>query len=127
MTRLNSRTNQTMRIHKLFIVLSGVGLSACSGVLDIPPTSSVASEAAIADAVGARAALQGAYAGLQANGLYGHAIIDWTEVLSDNMRHTGTFDQYADADNHLLRSDDIEVETIWDDAYDEINRANQII
>ena len=127
MTRLNFRTNQIMRIHKLLLVVSAVGLSACNGVLDVPPTSSVASEAAIADAAGARAALQGAYAGLQANGLYGHGIVDWPEVLSDNMRHTGTFDTYADADNHLLRSDNIEVETIWDAAYDEINRANQII
>lgn len=116
-----------MRIHKLLLVLSAAGLSACSSVLDVPPTSSVASEVAISDAVGARAALQGAYAGLQQGGLYGHRIVDWTELLSDNLRHVGTFDDYADADNHLLRSDNNTVATIWNAAYNEINRVNQII
>ena len=53
---------------------------------------------AIVDAVGARAALAGAYAALQSNGLYGHTIVDWTELLSDNLRIVGTFDDYADAD-----------------------------
>jgi hypothetical protein len=127
MRRLNIRITQIMRINKLVLVLSAVGLSACSDVLDVPPTSSVASETAIVDAVGARAALAGAYSGLQANGLYGHTIVDWTEVLSDNMRHTGTFDTYADADNHLLRSDNGTVRNLWNAAYDEINRANQIL
>ncbi|HJQ12822.1 MAG TPA: RagB/SusD family nutrient uptake outer membrane protein [Gemmatimonadaceae bacterium] len=116
-----------MRINKLLLVLSAVGLSACSNTLDVPPTSSISSEVAITDAVGARAALQGAYAGLQQAGLYGHDLVDWTEVLSDNARWVGTFDDYGDADQHLLRSDNFRAETIWDDAYDEINRVNQII
>lgn len=127
MTLLNSRTNQIMRIHKLLPVLAGAALSACSNVLDVPPTSSIAAEVAIADAAGARAALQGAYSGLQQAGLYGHALIVWTELLSDNARHVGTFNDYADADNHLLRSDNGESETIWNAAYNEINRVNQII
>ena len=116
-----------MRINKLMLVLSAVGLSACSGVLDVPPTSSVNSATAIADAAGARAALAGAYSGLQAAGLYGHTIVDWTDVLSDNLRHVGTFDNYADADNHLVRSDNFSVASIWNAAYDEINRANQLL
>ena len=127
MTRLNSRTNQIMRIHKLLLVLAAAGLSACSDVLDVSPTSSVSSDVAISDAVGARAALQGAYGGLQQGGLFGHRIVDWTELLSDNLRHVGTFDDYADADNHLLRSDNNTVATIWNAAYNEINRVNNII
>ncbi|HEY1953320.1 MAG TPA: RagB/SusD family nutrient uptake outer membrane protein [Gemmatimonadaceae bacterium] len=116
-----------MRINKFLLIAATVGLGACSGVLDVPPTSSVAAETAIADASGARAALAGAYSGLQAGGLYGHRIVDWTDLLSDNLRHVGTFDDYADADNHLLRSDNVTVELIWDAAYDDINRVNQII
>src|SRR3954462_3794933 len=127
MTYLNFRTHQIMQINKLLVVAAAVGLVACNGVLDVPPTTSVSAESAIVDAAGARAALAGAYSGLQASGLYGHRIVDWTDLLSDNLRHTGTFDDYADADNHLLRSDNGTVETIWDAAYDDINRANQII
>jgi hypothetical protein len=127
MRNLKFRTHSIMRINKLMLALAAIGLSACSGVLDIPPTSSIASATAISDAAGARAALAGAYAGLQAGGLYGHRIIDWTDLLSDNLQHVGTFDDYADADNHLLRSDNATVGLIWNAAYDDINRVNQII
>jgi len=112
---------------KLLLVLSAAGLSACGSVLDVPPSSSVPSETAISDAAGAKAALAGAYAGLQQSGLYGHTIVDWTEVLSDNMRFVGTFDNYADADAHLLRADNFSVAGVWNDTYDEINRVNEII
>jgi hypothetical protein len=111
-----------------FLLLCGVAaISACSSVLDVPPTSAVPSETAISDAAGARAALAGAYAGLQQNGLYGHTIVDWTEVLSDNGRFVGTFDNYADADANALRADNASVSSIWNAAYDVINRANELI
>jgi hypothetical protein len=115
-----------MRI-KLLLLLSAFGVTACSSVLDVPPTSSVPSETAIADAVGARAALAGAYAGLQSTRLYGHTIVDWTDLLSDNLRFVGTFDNYADADANQLRADNASVAGIWNGAYDAINRANELI
>lgn len=115
-----------MRI-KILLLLSAVGLSACSSVLDVPPTSSVPSNTAIADAVGARAALAGAYAALQSGRLYGQTIVDWTEVLSDNARFVGTFDNYAEADANALRSDNFSVAGIWNGEYDGINRVNEII
>lgn len=115
-----------MRI-KLLLLLSAVGLGACSNVLDVPPTSSVPSETAITDAVGARAALTGAYAALQSDRLYGHTIVDWTETLSDNARFVGTFDNYADADANALRADNFSVTSVWNGAYDAINRVNEII
>jgi starch-binding outer membrane protein, SusD/RagB family len=112
---------------KLLLILAAAGLSACSEVLDVPPTSSVPSETAIADAAGARAALAGAYAGLQSNSLYGHTIIDWTELLSDNLRFVGTFDNYAEADANALRADNFSVGNMWNAAYNEINRVNEIL
>lgn len=109
------------------LVFSAVALAACSEVLDVPPTSSVPSETAISDAAGARAALAGAYAGLQLNGLYGHTLLDWTETLSDNARFVGTFDNYADADANALRAENQSVAGIWNASYDVINRANNLI
>lgn len=113
--------------NKSLLLLSAIALGACSSVLDVSPTSSVASDVAIVDAVGARAALAGAYGGLIANGLYGHTIVDWTEVLSDNLQHVGTFDDYADADLNQLRADNNSVESIWDASYNAINRVNEIL
>src|SRR5436305_10904955 len=125
MRHLNQQMHQLMR-KKLFLLFGAAALSACSSVLDVPPTSSIPSETAISDAAGAEAALAGAYAGLQANGLYGHTLIDWTEVLSDNARFTGTFDNYGDADANALRADNASVTSIWNAAYAEINRDNEI-
>lgn len=112
---------------KLLILSSAVLFTACSSVLDVPPTSSVPSNIAINDAIGARAALAGAFQALQAGGSYGHRIIDWTELLSDNMRFTGTFDDYADAEVHILRSDNATNTLIWEAMYNGINRANQLL
>lgn len=112
---------------KTLLLSSATLLAACSSVLDVNPTSAVPAEVAIADAIGAKAALAGAYAALQAGGSYGHRIVDWTELLSDNMRFTGTFDDYADADAHILRSDNNTATLIWNAQYDGINRANQIL
>jgi hypothetical protein len=113
--------------NKFLLVFSAAALAACSDVLDVPPTSSVPSETAIIDAAGARAALAGAYAGLQANGQYGHTLLDWTETLSDNARFVGTFDNYADADANALRADNASVGSVWNASYDAINRANNLI
>jgi len=113
--------------NKLLLLAGAVALGACSSVLDVPPTSSVPSETAISDAAGARAALSGAYAGLQQAGLYGHTLVDWTEVLSDNGRFVGTFDNYADADALAERADNSSAASIWNASYDEINRANELI
>jgi starch-binding outer membrane protein, SusD/RagB family len=126
MRNLNLRIHQIMR-NKSLLLLSAIALGACSSVLDVSPTSSVASDVAIVDAVGARAALAGAYSALTANGLYGHTIVDWTEVLSDNLQHVGTFDDYADADLNQLRADNASNTTIWNASYDAINRDNQIL
>jgi hypothetical protein len=126
MRQLNPRILQIMR-SKLLLIISAAAVSACSNVLDTPPTSEVPAETAISDAVGARAALAGAYAGLQANRLYGHSIVDWPELLSDNLEFEGTFDNYAEADAHLLRSDNASVAFLWNGEYDVINRVNQII
>ncbi|MGH7652058.1 MAG: RagB/SusD family nutrient uptake outer membrane protein [Gemmatimonadaceae bacterium] len=113
--------------NKSLLFLFAAAVTACSSVLDVVPTGSIPSETAIVDAVGARAALAGAYAGLQSGGLYGQRLLVWTELLSDNSQHVGTFDDYADADANRLRADNNADGVIWNAAYDEINRANEII
>jgi starch-binding outer membrane protein, SusD/RagB family len=124
---LNFRINQIMRINTLFLLVCGLGLGACNGVLDAPPTTNVPAATAIVDAPGARAALAGAYSGLQSANLYGEVLGDWVDLLSDNLRHTGTFDDYAQADKHQLRADNGQVQSTWDAAYDDINRANELL
>jgi starch-binding outer membrane protein, SusD/RagB family len=113
--------------NKTLLLLIAAALTACSGILDVPPSSSVPSNVAISDAAGARSALNGAYAGLQLGSYYAETFVDFVELLSDNARHTGTFDDYKDADQYQMRAENISVGLMWDDIYDAINRTNEII
>jgi len=112
---------------RLLSLLLPVALAGCSSILDVTPKNTVPDATAIADASGAHSALNGAYAGLQSLAYYGESYVVFSEVLSDNATHTGTFTSYADADNHQLASDNTEVSAIWTAIYDDVNRTNEII
>lgn len=115
-----------MRPRLLSLVLP-LALAGCSSVLDVTPTSTVPEATAISDAASATSALNGAYSALQSLAYYGESYVVFTELLSDNAEHSGTFTSYADADNHQIASDNTEVSAMWTAAYDAINRTNQII
>lgn len=115
-----------MRLKSLAFI-TPLCLAACSSVLDVPPTDSIPAETAISDVFGARTALVGAYQVLQGSGYYGETLINWTEVVSDNARKSGTLTSFGEADLNSIRADNAEVAALWNDLYDGINRANQII
>jgi hypothetical protein len=106
-----------------------VTLGACDtdSLLDLQPLDEISSDIAIVDAQSARAALYGAYSGLQSTSYYGGDYVLWSETLTDNLRHEGTFDSYADADLLFMRPDMGAIDGIWTSIYNAINRANQII
>src|SRR2546423_12795945 len=87
----------TMRAKTLLPIIAAAALTACGSVLDVPPTSSVPSELAINDAIGARAALAGAYAGLQAGGAYWPRNNLWAGIGADKLRPTRNLDDFARA------------------------------
>jgi hypothetical protein len=104
-----------------------VGLAACNSALDVAPSSSIPTATAITDAAGARAALTGAYAALQAGGLYYGGLVTFPEVASDNGQFSGTLTGYADADHNAMHADNTQVASIWSDSYAAINRDNEIL
>lgn len=112
---------------KVLLLALPFGLAACSDVLDVSPTNSIPAATAISDVFGARTALTGAYAALQSSGYYGESYVNFTEVLSDNSRASGTLTTFADADANKLRADNSQVAAMWNTTYDAINRVNQII
>jgi len=113
--------------YRLPLVVACVSLAACSSVLDVEPTSSIAAETAITDIFGARTALVGAYQALQSGNYYGESFVNFTEVVSDNALKSGTLTNFADADANALRADNTEVASMWNAVYDAINRANELI
>ncbi len=115
-----------MQIKHLALVLP-FAVAGCSSVVDVTPTSSIPEASAISDALGARSALNGAYAALQRPGYYYLGLPVFPEAASDNANHPGTLTSFADADLNQIRSDNTQVEVIWDDIYNAVNRSNQLI
>ena len=117
-----------MRIRYLLLPAALLAaVAGCKSTLDVDPTSVVAEDEAIVDAVSARAALAGAYDALQSTSYYAEMMLTWGELSADNALHTGTFTSYADADQNVLTSDNGQMEATWDALYRAINRANVII
>ena len=115
-----------MRTTRLLPVLL-IGLAACDSILDVEPTTAVSEERAITDLASARAALAGVYDALTDDNYYGGDFVYFTDLSSDDVKHTGTFASFGDADKHQLRADNGSVEAIWTAIYRAIGRANVLI
>lgn len=115
-----------MRNTRLLPVLL-LGLAACDSILDVEPTTAVSEERAITDLASARAALAGVYDALTDDNYYGGDFVYFTDLSSDDVKHTGTFASFGDADKHQLRADNGTVEAIWTAIYRAIGRANVLI
>ncbi|MGH7477188.1 MAG: RagB/SusD family nutrient uptake outer membrane protein [Longimicrobiales bacterium] len=116
-----------MKTIKWLPVLLAVTAAGCDDLLDVVPLDQISDQTAIIDEQSARAALVGAYSGLQLGSYYGGDYLLWSEILTDNSEHTGTFASWADADQNDVTSDNGALEGMWDDIYDAINRANVLI
>ncbi len=119
----------TARLRMVPALLLAATLGACDtdGLLDLQPLDEISSDIAIIDGPSARAALYGAYSALQSTRYYGGDYLMWSETLTDNVEHTGTFDQYADADLLFLRPDVGGIDPMWTAIYNGINRVNLLI
>jgi hypothetical protein len=51
----------------------------------------------------------------------------WTDLLTDDVEHTGTFGSFADGDLHNFRPNMGTIDGIWTDHYEGIDRVNRII
>lgn len=115
-----------MRIRLLAPVLL-VAAVACSSPLDVTPYGSIPESTAITDAVSAQAALTGAYHGLQSLSSYGEELVEMGDLSADNAEMSGTYTSYREADDNDLQTNNSTVLDLWTAAYDEINRANELI
>jgi hypothetical protein len=116
-----------MRIRFFLAAALITATAACNNPLDVKPAGSIPESSAITDPVGARAALFGAYGGLQSLSYYGEDYPIFLDLSADNSEHTGTLTSFGDADLNELRADNETIAGIWIAIYDDINRANEII
>jgi hypothetical protein len=119
-----------MRIRRTIPALLAVFALACDNTLTVEPVNEVAADVAIIDAATARAAIAGAYDALQDDNNWTYYSGDFnvfSDLSSEDVRHSGTFDTYRSADRNTLTSANGTILDIWEQLYVTINRVNVII
>src|SRR5215218_1705327 len=126
-SNLSFQPNPMRRIRHLLpaacLALAAAGCST-DDVLSVEPTTVVPAAGAITDVVSARAAVAGLYDALQSGSYYGEAFVTFSDLLSDNARHRGTFSTYANAEANALTAENTTIAGIWAALYRSIARAN---
>lgn len=103
------------------------GIVGCDSALQTEPVDRVPSENQIVDAPTSRAALSGAYDGLQALSYYGRTFLVLSDLASDNARHGGTFQYLKDVDLNDVKADNTAVTNVWGAIYTALARANTVL
>lgn len=116
-----------MRISILPVLGLSLALAGCSDLLNTNPVHELPNDAAITNAAGARAALAGAYDGLQSLSLYGGDYIFFNDLYADNAQHVGTSNSFLEAGRRQLRADNGVVYSNWVALYAAISRANNLL
>jgi hypothetical protein len=104
--------------------------TACDNTLTVEPVNEVAADVAIVDAATARAAIAGAYDALQDDAgvsYYSGDFSVFSDLSADDVRHSGTFDTYRQADRNQLSANNGTIEDIWEALYIGVTRVNRII
>ncbi|MEO5816189.1 MAG: RagB/SusD family nutrient uptake outer membrane protein [Gemmatimonadaceae bacterium] len=116
-----------MKPRILLTALAFVAVVSCDSALTTTPVDRIPSENEIVDAGTARAALIGAYDGLQSLSYYGRQFLVLGDLSSDNVRHRGTFQYLGDIDRNQIQSDNTAITSVWGALYDALARANTVI
>jgi hypothetical protein len=101
--------------------------AACSSVLDTAPYDRIPANQQIVDAATAEAALVGAYAQLEASGMYGLDLVLLGEMPSDNASWGGTYQFLGEIASNSIHPDNTEVLNMWSALYRQIDRDNVIL
>ncbi|HEU5184023.1 MAG TPA: RagB/SusD family nutrient uptake outer membrane protein [Gemmatimonadaceae bacterium] len=119
-----------MRLRWTVPVLLVALAAACDDTLTVEPINEVAADVAIVDAATARAAVAGAYDALQDDAsatYYSGDFAVFSDLSGDDVRHSGTFDTYRQADRNQLAPSNGTIEDIWEQLYVAVTRVNRII
>ena len=118
---------------KNIIIYSGavfcILASGCAKKLDVLPTQSIDQTTALGTSKDVEVTLIGCYDGLQSTSLYGGAIQYVADLLGDNgdMRFGGTFQNLLEIYNKDIISTNATAADIWIQAYNTINRCNNVL
>lgn len=111
----------------LVAVVLGVALTGCEDFLSIDPEQSIESDQAFANQSRAESALVGMYSGLQGPGAYGGFFVPMSDFTAQNANFGGSFTTWQQARDFNVLATHGPSQDMWEDFYDTINRANNII
>ncbi len=111
----------------LYIIALALISTSCTKVFDVYPVASIADDQAINDKSGVEHALAGTYNALQQGGMYGMDFAIVGDLAADNLKWSGTSQDYGQVEDKPIPADNSIVEGMWASAYDGINRANNIL
>lgn len=109
----------------VIIAILSIGLGSCEKYLTELPTDALASPVAIVDASTARAAIRGAYDGLQ--GYYASSYPTLGTMPADLVIFNGTLSQYLQLDQNAIPADNVTTVAAYRTIYSTINTANSVI
>lgn len=105
----------------------GLGLGACEKILDQTPQNSLDASTGFTTRQDAAAGLRGCYDALQSANYYGLRYQTFADLISGNIRHTGTFPTFAQIYQNQILPDNTDTRSVWIAVYDAINRDNYFI
>ncbi len=113
----------------IYLIISGglLASTSCKKILDQKPQSSLDATTAYTTKSGVEAGLLGIYDGVSGGDYYGLAQWIYPDLYADNLSHTGTFPTFAQMTNKQLLPDNVNISSMWNEMYNTINRANNII
>lgn len=110
----------------LLLVL-GLGAGSCEKILDQTPQNSLDSNTGFTTRQDALAGLRGCYDAMQSANYYGLRYQTFADLISNNIRHTGTFPTFAQISQNAILPDNTDTRSVWITTYDAIQRANYYI
>ena len=110
----------------IFILLNIILLSSCE-ILEIEPNDAIEQEQVFENEAAFKSAVVGCYDALQLTGCYAGNLISIPGLLSGNLKHTGTTQEFKEFQDNNVQSNNPMIENIWASAYDGINRCNMVI
>lgn len=114
----------------LLVAAGALAFTGCDGLLDLEPRQSITEERALETPQNVTGALVGAYDRVSDGDLYGGQLLMGPDLLAaDNgeVVWTGTFAQPREFWSKSLLVDNSFVEDTWEDAYEVINIANNVL
>ncbi len=99
--------------------------SSCKKYLEEVPNNAIAKQKAVVDASTARAAIIGAYDGVQ--GYYAGNYPTLGTITADNVVFNGTLSQYLQLDQNAIPADNVTTVATYQGIYKTINTANSVI